>query len=196
MIARRGRRPATTRAEIAAAAFGLFEERGFDDTTVDDIAAAVGIARRTFFSYYASKFELVWGDFDTELQAMRMTADALPAGTSLMAGVRRIVMAFHQVGEAGQAQHRARLALILGTPSLLADSTLRFEQWRAVIAGYAASRLECADDDLLPVVIGYASLGAAMGAYEQWLSDDSADPADLLNAAFTALSRGFRGMPS
>lgn len=58
----RGRRPSTTREAIARQALDLFERNGFDATTVDEIAAAVGISRRTFFRYYGSKRDVVWGN--------------------------------------------------------------------------------------------------------------------------------------
>ena len=44
-----GRPPSTTREEIEAAALGLFAARGFEATTMDDIATAVGVGRRTLF---------------------------------------------------------------------------------------------------------------------------------------------------
>jgi len=69
--ARRGRSPAD-RAEIrralVAAAVELFGERGYDETTVDDIAAAAGVARRTFFRYFRSKEEAVSPDHDAILE--------------------------------------------------------------------------------------------------------------------------------
>ena len=61
-------------------AFTLFAARGFDATAVDDIASAAGIARRTFFRYYASKNDLVWGDFDGELRRFRAWFGAVAAG--------------------------------------------------------------------------------------------------------------------
>src|SRR4051812_26554524 len=71
-----GRPPLTTRLEIERVAFALFAERGFDETTVEDIAAAAGISRRTFFRYFASKNDVVWGDFDAGLQHFAEVLDA------------------------------------------------------------------------------------------------------------------------
>lgn len=59
---RPGRQPATSRAQIEHAAFELFEAKGFADTTVDDIAAAAGIGRRTSFRYFGSKRTTSHGD--------------------------------------------------------------------------------------------------------------------------------------
>jgi len=53
-----GRRRATSRQELEETAFGLFAARGFEATTVDEIAAAAGIGRRTFFRYFPSKNDI------------------------------------------------------------------------------------------------------------------------------------------
>ena len=57
-----GRRRVTSREELEQAAFTLFAARGFDATTVDEIAAAAGIGRRTFFRYFPSKESLLPAD--------------------------------------------------------------------------------------------------------------------------------------
>ena len=69
--ARTGRPRVTSRAELERIGFELFALQGFDDTTVDDIAAAAGIGRRTFFRYFSSKNDLVWGDFEEHLLRLR-----------------------------------------------------------------------------------------------------------------------------
>src|SRR4051812_41921439 len=63
-----GRPPVSSRAAIERVAFTLFARQGFDETTVEDIAAAAGISRRTFFRYFASKNDVVWGEFDRGLE--------------------------------------------------------------------------------------------------------------------------------
>src|SRR5215213_2120704 len=63
-----GRPPATTHAAIERTAFALFERQGFEATTLDDIAAALGVGRRTLFRYYPSKNDILWGRFDASLR--------------------------------------------------------------------------------------------------------------------------------
>ncbi|MDT7653925.1 MAG: TetR/AcrR family transcriptional regulator, regulator of mycofactocin system, partial [Pseudonocardiales bacterium] len=76
----------TSRSEIEHIALDLFSERGFDTTTVDDIAAAARIGRRTVFRYYASKNDIPWGAFDEQLDRMRRTFAALPTDLPVMTG--------------------------------------------------------------------------------------------------------------
>ena len=66
-----GRRPATTKDRIAATALELFATNGCDATSIDAIADEAGIARRTFFRYFASKNAVPGGDFEVHLQEMR-----------------------------------------------------------------------------------------------------------------------------
>lgn len=194
--ARLGRRPSTSRAQLEQVAFALFARRGFDDTAVDDIAAAAGIARRTFFRYYASKTDLVWGDFDAELDRFRAWFAAVPVGDPLLQAVRRAVVDFNVLPDDQVAAHRERMSLILGVPTLFASSTLRFVQWREVIAQFVATRTGAAATDLVPVTVGHTALGATLAAYEQWLHDPSTRLADVLDEALGLLADGFPGLAS
>ena len=58
--ARRGRPPSTSPRELELIALRLFTEHGFDETTVDQIAAAAGVSSRTFFRYFDSKTDVLW----------------------------------------------------------------------------------------------------------------------------------------
>jgi mycofactocin system transcriptional regulator len=186
-----GRRPSTTHAELEAVALDLFVARGFDETSIDDIAAAAGIARRTFFRYYPSKADLVWGDFGAELVRMQTWFDAAPPALPMMGAIHQAVLEFNRLPADHVPQHRRRMSLILGVPTLLANSTLRFAQWRAVVATFAARRLDVRADDLLPEVVAYSALGATLAAYGQWLRDEKADLAALLDDAMAELAVGF-----
>ncbi len=189
---RTGRKPSTTHHHLEAVAIELFTSQGFDETSIDEIAAAAGIARRTFFRYYPSKSDLVWGDFGAELVRMQIWFDGAPPELPMMEAIHQAVIEFNRLPADQVRQHRRRMSLILGVPTLLANSTLRFAQWREVVAAFAARRLGVREDDLLPKVVGYSALGATLAGYEQWLRDEGADLVELLDAALGELAIGFR----
>ncbi|HAQ59937.1 MAG TPA: mycofactocin system transcriptional regulator, partial [Microbacterium sp.] len=181
---RTGRAPATTHSELSHLAIQMFLDRGFDETTVDDIALAAGIGRRTFFRYFPSKNDLPWGDFETLLATMRDRLRTLSAELSPMDAIRVAVIEFNRFPDTELAFHRERMWLLLNVPSLVAHSTLRYAAWRRVIAAYAAERLGHEPDTLEPQSISWACLGLCLAAYEQWLAHEDADLDDLLDEAF------------
>lgn len=182
-----GRPEATSHAEIEEAAFRLFAERGFDATTLDAIAAEVGVGRRTLFRYYASKNDIPWGQFDRTLDGFRQILAAMPTDLALHEGVHRGVLAFNEFPADAQPPHRERMRLILETPTLQAHSVLRYAEWRGVIADYVAGRLRLEADDMVPRTAGHVSLALALSAYEEWLASPEASLRDLLDAAMEAL---------
>jgi TetR/AcrR family transcriptional regulator, regulator of mycofactocin system len=186
----RGRPPSTTHDELADLGLRLFVERGFDETTVDDIAAEAGIARRTFFAYYPSKNDVVYGDFGGLLEAMRSHLFATPPDVPLLDAVREAVVAFNRIDPSAAEAHRARMRLILHTPALQAHSTLRYAAWRGVVADFAADRLGCDVRGLEPQLIAHTALGAAMAAYEQWLLDPASELEPLLDEALRRVADG------
>ena len=185
--ARPGRPAVTSRGELEQVALELFTERGFEQTTVDDIAAAAGIGRRTFFRYFASKNDVVWGDFERGLVDLRAALDETDDDVPLLEALRLAVLAFNRLDDAEVPWHRDRMALILRVPALQAHSTLRYASWRSAVADFAGRRLGLAPDELLPQVVAHSCLGAALSAYEQWLQRPGADLQDLLDRAIGAL---------
>jgi mycofactocin system transcriptional regulator len=181
----------TTAAELEQVAFELFDEQGFEHTTVTDIARAAGIARRTFFHYFPSKNDIPWGDFDGELARMRADFRASPAETPLMDAIRHCLVEFNRVAPGQVLAHRRRMQLILGVPALQAHSTLRFQAWRQVIAEFVGHRLDQPDDAIAPQAIAHATLGVAIAAYEQWLNRPEAQLTELLDTAMRELAAGF-----
>jgi mycofactocin system transcriptional regulator len=191
-----GRRRATSRAELEQVAFALFAARGFDATTVDEIAAAAGIGRRTFFRYFPSKNDIPWGAFEDELERMRVRLKACPPEVPLVDAIRVALIDFNRVAPAQVPLHRRRMELILRVPTLLAHSTLRFAAWRAVVAEFAAERTGRRADDLAPQAIAHAVLGVAIAAYEHWLDDPGSDLPALLDDAMRQLTGAFGTVPS
>jgi mycofactocin system transcriptional regulator len=188
-----GRRHVTSRAQLERVAFGLFAAQGFEATTVDDIASAAGIGRRTFFRYFPSKNDIAWGAFDLELEKMRARLKALPPDIPVMDAIRIALVDFNRVPAGQVALHRQRMELILRVPALFAHSALRFTDWRQVVAEFTAARTGRRGDELAPQAIAHAVLGVALAAYESWLDDPSADIGTLLEEAMRSLSGAFAG---
>ncbi|WP_052558362.1 mycofactocin system transcriptional regulator [Mycobacteroides abscessus] len=192
--ARVGRRPSTTRDEITAVAMTLFAQHGFDEVSVDDIAAAAGIARRTVFRYYSSKNAIVWGDFDSHLGVMRTlleeTADTVDTSTAL----RQAVLTFNDFPVDETPRHRMRMRMILEVPALQAYSMLMYTGWRDVIAQFVARRSGTDPGSLLPQTVAWTLLGGALAAYEQWLADESSKLTTLLGKGFDAAEVGLRAL--
>ncbi|MFI1927918.1 mycofactocin system transcriptional regulator [Streptomyces sp. NPDC020377] len=189
--ARTGRPRATSRAVLERLGFELFARQGFDGTTVDDIADAAGIGRRTFFRYFASKNDLVWGDFEEQLARLDALLAAADPDIPMMDALREAVVEFNRFDPALVPWHRQRMALILRVPTLQADSAVRYASWRALVMEFAARRLGRPPSDMLPRLIGSTLLAACVAAYEQWLTDDDADLSDLLDLAVRQLAAGF-----
>ncbi|MFD7205471.1 mycofactocin system transcriptional regulator [Streptomyces sp. NPDC059893] len=195
---RTGRKPSTSRGQLEQHALRLFADRGFDEVTVEDIASAAGIGRRTFFRYYRSKNDVVWGDFDGELQRMRELLAAYPRRTPMMDALRETIVEFNRIDAAQLPWHRLRMSLILEIPALQAHSTLRYASWRAVVAEFAAHRLGQPHDALLPQLVAHVCLGASVAAYQQWLRQDergdqgAADLCAFLDEAHRAIGPGLQ----
>lgn len=183
----RGRPVATTHGEIEQAAFRMFAQRGFEATTLDDIAAAVGVSRRTLFRYFGSKNDIPWGQFDRTLADFREILEAMPEDVPLHEAVFRGVVTFNEFPEDAEPPHRDRMRLILETPALQAHSVLRYREWRQVICDYVARRRGLDPGDLLPQTVGHVSLALALTAYERWLERPDRTVPELLREARDAL---------
>ncbi len=185
-----GRRRSTTRSHIADVAIDLFSGHGFDAVSVDDVAVAAGISRRTLFRYYASKNAILWGDFDTHLEHLGDLLDDVGDEVPLPEALRSTLLAFNTFGAAEAVQHRNRMRVILETAELQAYSMTMYAGWRDVIAKYVAARCGAKVSDLGPQTTAWAMLGVALSAYEHWLADESVPLQDALSAAFDVVANG------
>src|SRR5580693_320999 len=79
----RERKRQQTRERLTRMAMALFLERGFEATTLDDIAAAADISRRSFFHYFASKEDVVFAWHEETTAALIAAVEARPASESM-----------------------------------------------------------------------------------------------------------------
>src|SRR6266536_4414304 len=103
------------RGELAQLAVDLFVERGYDETTIDDLAAAAGMSKRTFFRYFASKEELVMGKYEVLGEQLAEDLAARPAGEPIWVSLRQV---FGRVVEYSESEAR-------GTASVAMEKIVR-----------------------------------------------------------------------
>jgi TetR/AcrR family transcriptional regulator, regulator of mycofactocin system len=187
----RGRPPRTSHDQLSSVALTLFVRDGFEETTLDDIASAVGVGRRTLFRYFSSKNDLVWGNFDGVLDRLRAELDAADPGRPMMETLGRAVVASNTYEGEALEELRLRMTLITRVPALQAHSMVRYADWRQVVAEFVAERLGQSPDDLVPLIIGHMALGASMSAFVRWVSHPEEDLLAHLRTGYAHLARAF-----
>jgi mycofactocin system transcriptional regulator len=187
----RGRPPSTSRELVERTALELFARRGFEETTVEDIAAELGVGRRTVFRYFPSKNDIVWGDFARVLDRLRDELDGQGEETAVIDALAAAAVASNRYPTEQLPELRVRMTLIATVPALQAHSALRYADWRAVVAGYVARRRGERPDGLYPQTVAFAALGASMAAVSVWVAEGG-DLERRLHTAYSALAAGFR----
>jgi len=104
-VSLQARKQQFVREAIWDAAIDLFAEKGFDETTVDDIAVAAGVSRRSFFRYFASKDDLLAHAIVSYGTAIADAIEACPRHYTVAELLRATVL---QVAERQATQPRAR----------------------------------------------------------------------------------------
>jgi AcrR family transcriptional regulator len=169
---------------VAAIALRLFAERGYEQTSMEDIAREAGIGRKSLYRYFSNKAELIWGGMEPVIEASGRVLDSarVAGGASdgdVLAGLREAAVAGIAVLPDLEVT-RGRLRLIAEHPELASRSyeSLAPQRDRAraflVSAGVGedVARYLCA-----------AFMGATFEAWMQWAGGTDPDPAPYLVAA-------------
>lgn len=188
---RRGRPPGTSARELELIALDLFATQGFEETTVEQIAAAAGVSRRTFFRYFESKAAVLFSEFDAEVTELRAAFAAVPANVGLMTAIRRVVVGVNHYRAEDVPELRIRMSLIGSNASLQAEAARHYDAWERAVGDFAAARLAQPADSLYPRAIAHTTLAAARAAFERWAARADADLTVYLDAALAALAAGF-----
>ena len=192
----RERRKALTAAELEAAAYRLFGERGFDNVTVDDIAAEADVSRRTFFRYFASKEDVLLADHFVQLGRLREAMAARPDDEPIVTALRNALLSMSVDFEQRKELVILRGRLMRDTPSLQARSLVHQKLWEEAMQEMVAERLGVDPvADLRPGVVSATTLAAMRVAFTNWLSSDcdgdlialTAEALDLLDGGLQQL---------
>jgi mycofactocin system transcriptional regulator len=187
---RPGRPNLTSERELQAAALALFRRRGFHAVTVDDLAAAVGISRRTFNRYFASKADVLWHDFDRELENLALALDATSPELPLWTAITEAVVQVSRHRRDDRDDARLRFQLIVTEPQVRAAADQRYDAWEQTITGFVERRFPKADR-LTTHTVGRVTLAACRTAFEVWLDTPDQELAFHLRAAIGLLADGF-----
>ena len=188
---RRGRPPSTSRRELRLIALRLFAERGFDNTTIELIAAEAGVSERTFFRYFTTKASVLWTEFETEVETIRASLASVSDDVPMMDAIRRAVVAANHYHADDVPEMRMRMHLIATVPALSFSAAEHYEAWERAISDFAGRRLGQPADSLYPLATGRAALAACRAAYESWSVRADDDLTIYLDAALAALATGF-----
>ena len=122
-----------TAADLEEAALELFSERGFDAVTIDDIAAAADVSRRTFFRYFASKEDVILSDHPKRLDELQVALDRRPADEPALTALRHAIMSLAGTYEEEREHMLRRFRLMTTTPALEARSLCLQRNWETAV---------------------------------------------------------------
>jgi AcrR family transcriptional regulator len=188
----RERKKEQTRRELFGHALRLFSERGYDDTTIEDIAAAANVAPRTFFRYFATKEELFSLGQDAEDEALSTTLASRRPGEDDVTLLLRAFNAMLGLEHIDPKQSGLMMAVVLRTPALRArtlEEMLRMERLIAEgLVGKKASRAE----GLRARLLASAAISMFFTVLLTWVEGgQKGDPFELVAANASWLRTGF-----
>lgn len=152
---------------LEQAALELFGERGFDETTVEDIATRAGVTKRTFFRHFADKREVLFGGGD---QFQRFFVDSLAGAPASASPLEAVAVTLEAVGAAfeGRREHsRRRQRIIAGNAELRARELVKLA---SVAAAFTAALRERGVPDPAASLTAETAVVVFRNAFERWVA--------------------------
>jgi AcrR family transcriptional regulator len=180
------------RAELAILAQDLFATRGYEQITIDDLATAAGISKRTFFRYFTSKEDLVLGKHDVWAEQLIAAFAARPGDEPVWDSLRRafdVVVAYFG-DEAQLSRTLAMEKVIQDNPVLGAGELERISRVQDRLARLVGPRIGARSvADPRPAAVAGAALTCLIAAKNVWIDSDRHQPFPaLLDEAMAALN--------
>ena len=188
----RERKRTRTRSMIQTEALRLFTEKGYAQTTVDEIADAAAISPRTFFRYFPTKEDVVmWDEYDPlALDLLESRPNDEPAAESFRMVVRETLGGLYRRDPERLLQ---RVQLFMSVPEVRARFLQEQTNGVAALASLFARKRGTETDELRMRVIGSSLLAAVIVAIDVWQQNGGKDDLlALLDQATDALAAGMR----
>lgn len=182
---------------LVAAAFQLFLEHGYEQTTVDDIVTLAGVGRRSFFRYFPSKEDVVFPDHEGGLAELTAFLALDPGGQDPVARVCdavRVILRMYAENPGFSVQRYQLTKRVPGLRSYELSVVWRYER---ALAGYLRGRLPGPDGRLRADVIAAAVVAAHNNALRSWLrSDGAGDAHAMVNQALEYVQGTYGSAPT
>jgi len=164
----RERKKQKTKASIQREALRLFKKRGYEQTTIEDIAAAAEISPSTFFNYFPSKEDVViYDEYDPQVfAALRANPDE-PLGVSIRKAIDQLMV----VLDADHDDIYERAKLSLEVPELRARIWEELEKAQNQFASIIGMRTGRSEGDFEVRVVAIAMVAAAFEAASEWVRE-------------------------
>lgn len=186
----RERKKLQTRKALARAAIRLFAEQGYATTTIDDIAAAANVSRRTFFRYFRSKDEVFIVDPEGKLEAVHVVLAEGPVGEHTLDKLRRAMLAITEIYWDPELS-RAIVALVAREPEVAAAARVYQARFAEQLEHELATDMETdARLDPRPRILAHAAVALARSAVAGWLLDSEGKDGTPVDRAIVAFDRG------
>lgn len=178
------------RAQVQDEAWRLFAEHGYEATTVDRIAAASGMSRRTFFRYFAGKDDLVLARMLESGADIVAALSARPAEESAWAALRGAFQFIVDKQVTNPGRSRALQLMLRDEPAVRATVEEWRRRWATLLAPIIASRLPHGDEyaDLRAEAVVRSALECLESAQEAWAEQEDRDLSRLVDVAMGAVS--------
>lgn len=188
----RERKKADTRAALAAATLRLAIELGWENVTVEAIAAAADVSYRTFFNHFSAKEEALLFPAGPDRPRLSARLRAQPAGTGVLAAARAALHEDLTVLESDPAALRDWITVVAGIPALLPRLVeIGAADEREVAVAIAERTGQDAGTDLYPCLLAGALSAAVRTTFSRWHAQHGAVPLTaLLDEALDALAAG------
>lgn len=173
------------RGRLEDAALDLFTERGYDKTTIAEIAQRAGLTERTFFRHFADKREVLFGASNPLLGVLTDAVTAAPTDTPPLDAVAAALNSAAAILQERRSYARRRQAVITANEELLERELVKLAVLAEGLATALRSRGAGATEAAVAAETGIALFRAA---YASWLAaDDTADLSECLHSAFATL---------
>jgi AcrR family transcriptional regulator len=193
----RERKKQKTRCALIESAFALFKCKGFEATTIDEIADAVDISPRTFFRYFGSKEEVALSLVDQQIAEMMRQLESRPPHEPVLVALRHAVVDVIRAGEDGThgfdpTQVECMQVLMSSSPALVGRVLEQGAAHLAEIARLIGNRMGVSYlADPRPYLVASVALCAVQTVINAWReADPTAKASDLMEKAFVLLAEG------